>query len=132
MYFSVCLENVESLKNVIVIGQPEQGLKNCIAIGDLLENDGKSAPRKVETDWDKQTIFILFTSTTNGSRGIEHTHKSLVSCFFSPEGAANHWFDQFMGEGLGNSQSYQFSQICLSFYFDFRFFFQFVEIGSFT
>ena len=103
MYFSVCLENVESLKNVIVIGQPEQGLKNCIAIGDLLENDGKSAPRKVETDWDKQTIFILFTSTTNGSRGIEHTHKSLVSCFFSPEGAANHWFDQFMGEGLGNS-----------------------------
>ena len=103
----MCLENVESLKNVIVIGQPEQGLKNCIAIGDLLENDGKSAPRKVETDWDKQTIFILFTSTTNGSRGIEHTHKSLVSCFFSPEGAANHWFDQFMGEGLGNIQFYQ-------------------------
>ena len=31
---------------------------------------------------------------------LEHTHKSLVSSFFSPEGAANHWYDQIMGESV--------------------------------
>ena len=49
-----------------------------------LEDDGKSAPKKLDTDWDKQTIFLPFTSTSSGSKGIQHTHKSLVSCFYSP------------------------------------------------
>ena len=58
---------------------------------------GKAAPKKIDADWDKQTIFLPFTSTSSGSKGIEHTHKSLVSSFYSPEGAANHWFDQYTG-----------------------------------
>ena len=33
-------------------------------------------------------------------QGIEHTHKSLVSSFFSPDGAANHWFDQLTGDSI--------------------------------
>ena len=61
---------------------------------------GKAAPKKIDADWDKQTIFLPFTSTSSGSKGIEHTHKSLVSSFYSPEGAANHWFDQYTGEGV--------------------------------
>jgi len=100
------MEAIESLKNVIVIGKPEMEMKDCIAIGDLLEDDGKSAPKKSDADWEKQTIFLPFTSTsgsTDGSgssRGIEHTHKSLVSSFFSPDGAANHWFDQVTGDSV--------------------------------
>ena len=31
---------------------------------------------------------------------LEHTHKSLVSSFFSPDGAANHWFDQMTGDSI--------------------------------
>ena len=31
-----------------------------IAIGDLLEDDGKSAPKKSDADWEKQTIFLPF------------------------------------------------------------------------
>ena len=97
------LEAIDSLKNVIVIGKPEVEFKDCIAIGNLLEDDGKSAPKKSDADWEKQTIFLPFSSTSGNScssKGIEHTHKSLVSSFFSPDGAANHWFDQVTGESV--------------------------------
>jgi len=94
------MEQVESLVDIVVIGQPEEGVEHCKAIGDLLEDDGKAAPKKIDADWDKQTIFLPFTSTSSGSKGIEHTHKSLVSSFYSPEGAANHWFDQYTGDGV--------------------------------
>ena len=36
------MDVVESLKNIIVIGKPEVEVKSCVAIGDLLEDDGKS------------------------------------------------------------------------------------------
>ena len=32
--------------------------------------------------------------------GIMHTHKSLLSSFYSPDNAANHWIDQAIGESL--------------------------------
>ena len=51
-------------------------------------------------DWDKQTVFLPFSSTSTGSQGIEHTHKSLLSWFYSPDGAANHWFDQLAGDSV--------------------------------
>ena len=73
------LDSVQSLKTIIVIGQPELNVKQCIAVGDLLQDDGKSRPRKLDTDWEKETIFLPFSSTSSGSRGIQHTHKSLVS-----------------------------------------------------
>lgn len=87
------LESVESLKTVVVIGSaPDQDLvKHCMQVGDLLEDDGKSAPKRLDADWERQTIYLPFSSTSSGSKGIEHTHKSLISSFFSPDGAANHW-----------------------------------------
>ena len=64
------MEAVDSLKNVIVIGKPEMEVKDCIAIGDLLEDDGKSAPKtqKPDADWEKQTIFLPFSSTAGSSK----------------------------------------------------------------
>ena len=62
------LDNVETLTNVIVIGKPESEVKSCIAIGDLLEDDGKSAPKRLDTDWEKQTVYLPFTSTSSGSK----------------------------------------------------------------
>ena len=72
---------------------------------DLLQDDGKSAPKKIDLVCDKDVIYLPFTSTSGGSMGIMHTHKSLISCFFSPENTANHWIDQAIGENLacGNS-----------------------------
>ena len=35
------MERVESLVDIVVIGQPEEGVQHCKAIGDLLEDDGK-------------------------------------------------------------------------------------------
>ena len=35
------MEQVESLVDIVVIGQPEEGVQHCKAIGDLLEDDGK-------------------------------------------------------------------------------------------
>ena len=98
------LDTIEHLKTVIVIGKPEvPEVKSCIALGDLLEDDGKSAPPKLRFDADlmeKQTVYLPFTSTSSGCKGIQHTHKSLVASFFSPEGAANHWFDQLTGDSV--------------------------------
>ena len=50
--------------------------------------------------WDTDVVYIPFTSTsgTGGSIGMMHTNKSLVSSFYSPDGAANHWFDQAIGD----------------------------------
>ena len=97
------LDNIDSLKTIIVIGKPEVAeVKSCIALGDLLEDDGNATPPKLrlDTDWEKQTVYLPFTSTSSGGKGIEHTHKSLVSSFFSPDGAANHWFDQMTGDSI--------------------------------
>lgn len=96
------LDQVESLKTVLIIGKAEKESKDCcIALSTLLE-DGDAAiskpVKKVEIDWEKDTIYLPFTSTTSGSKGIQHTHKSLMSSFYSPEGAANHWFDQLTGD----------------------------------
>ena len=63
------MEAVESLKNVIVIGKPEMEIKDCVSIGDLLADDGKSAPKKLDVDWEKQTIFLPFTSTSGSTDG---------------------------------------------------------------
>jgi acyl-CoA synthetase (AMP-forming)/AMP-acid ligase II len=70
------------------------------AIADLLEDDGKSAPKRLDIDWERQTVYLPFTSTSSGSKGVEHTHRSLVASFFSPDGTANHWFDQLMGDSV--------------------------------
>jgi hypothetical protein len=43
---------------------------------------------------------MFFLISLASSRGIEHTHKSLISSLFSPDGAANHWFDQVTGESV--------------------------------
>ena len=67
---------------------------------DLLDDDGKSAPKKININWEKDVIYLPFTSTSGGSMGIMHTHKSLISSFFSPDNAANHWIDQAIGENL--------------------------------
>ena len=39
------MEQVESLVDIVVIGQPEEGVEHCKAIGDLLEDDGKEILR---------------------------------------------------------------------------------------
>jgi hypothetical protein len=63
-----------------------------------LEDDGKSPPPKVpeNMDWDKTTIYLPFTSSSSegGAKGICHTHKSLMSWFYSPDNTANHVLDQ--------------------------------------
>ena len=75
------MEAVESLKNVIVIGKPEVEMKDCIAIGDLLEDDGTSAPKKLDADWEKQTIFLPFTSTSGSTDG---SGRIFFNCRTSP------------------------------------------------
>ena len=67
---------------------------------DLLADDGKSQPKKVNLNWHLDVIYLPFTSTSGGSHGIMHTHKSLVSSFYSPDNTANHWLDQTMGENF--------------------------------
>ena len=62
------LDSIETLKNVIVIGKPESEVKSCIPIGDLLEDDGKNSPKRLDTDWEKQTVYLPFTSTSSGSK----------------------------------------------------------------
>ena len=67
------LDNIDSLKTIIVIGKPEvPEVKSCIALGDLLEDDGNATPPKLrlDTDWEKQTVYLPFTSTSSGSKGI--------------------------------------------------------------
>ena len=66
----------------------------------MLEDDGKTPPKKVDLVWDKDVIYLPFTSTSGGSMGIMHTHKSLLASFFSPDQAANHWIDQAIGENI--------------------------------
>jgi len=63
-----------------------------------LSDDGRQAPKKVNMAWDTDVIYLPFSSTSNGAKGIMHTNKSLMACFYSPEGAANHWLDQLLGE----------------------------------
>ena len=66
----------------------------------MLDDDGKSAPKKISLNWEKDVIYLPFTSTSGGSMGIMHTHKSLLSSFYSPDNAANHWIDQAIGESI--------------------------------
>ena len=75
-------------------------LFNNLFFSDLLADDGKTAPQKVALNWEKDVIYLPFTSTSGGSRGIMHTHRSLVASFYSPDNAANHWFDQVIGESV--------------------------------
>ena len=65
---------------------------------DLLEDDGKSPPRKPELDYEKDTIYLPFTSSSGsgGSKGIMHTNKSIMAWFFSPDNAVNHYMDQVL------------------------------------
>lgn len=63
-------------------------------------DDGKTPPKKLNLKWDQDVVYLPFTSTSGVSKGIMHTHKSLLSCFYSPEGAANHWFDQTLGDSV--------------------------------
>lgn len=70
-------------------------------LSDLLSDDGKATPNPVDLIWDKDPAYLPFTSATEGdSFGIVHTHRSLLSWIFSPEGAANHYLDQMMGDSL--------------------------------
>ena len=64
------LDNVDSVKNIIVIGKADPEVKEAISVCDLVEDDGKSAPRKPDIDWERTTVYLPFTSTTSGSRGI--------------------------------------------------------------
>ena len=47
---------------------------------------------------ENDVIYLPFSSTSSGAKGIMHTHKSLMASFYSPDGAANHWFDQLIGD----------------------------------
>ena len=77
------------------------GGKNFNTRNNLSEdNDSNFRPQKLDLDWEKETIFLPFSSTSSNSKGIQHTNKSLISCFYSPDGAANHWFDQLCGDNL--------------------------------
>jgi len=51
-------------------------VKSCIALRDLLEDDGNATPPKLrlDTDWEKQTVYLPFTSTSSGSKGIGNLH----------------------------------------------------------
>ncbi len=65
------MDNVDSVTNVIVIGKADTEIKECIGISDLLDDDGKSAPRgKPNIDWENTTVYLPFTSTSSGSKGI--------------------------------------------------------------
>ena len=83
------LDNIDTLKTIIVIGKPEVAeVKSCIALGDLLEDDGNATPPKLrlDTDWEKQTVYLPFTSTSSGSKGIGNLLCSIltvITSFFS-------------------------------------------------
>jgi hypothetical protein len=69
-----------------------------LLFSELLEDDGKHPPKRLQMSLDLDVIYLPFSSTSSGAKGIMHTHKSLLASFYSPEGAANHWFDQLIGE----------------------------------
>eukprot|EP00095_Tigriopus_kingsejongensis_P001553 maker-scaffold137_size321222-snap-gene-0.10 protein:Tk01553 transcript:maker-scaffold137_size321222-snap-gene-0.10-mRNA-1 annotation:"4-coumarate-- ligase-like" len=93
-------ENTELLKHVIVIGT-EGKAGGCIPMNDLIEDDGKTPPPRLNLSWDEDVAFLPFTSASSGcSAGIMHTHKSLMAWFFSPDGAANHYVDQMIGDSI--------------------------------
>eukprot|EP00094_Tigriopus_californicus_P002372 TCALIF_02290-PA protein Name:"Similar to 4cl2 Probable 4-coumarate--CoA ligase 2 (Dictyostelium discoideum)" AED:0.08 eAED:0.08 QI:10/0.81/0.83/0.91/0.90/0.83/12/272/929 len=90
----------ELIKHVIVIGS-EGKAQGCIPVNDLFEDDEKTPPPRLDLSLDNDTVYLPFTSASSGySAGIMHTHKSLMSWFYSPDGAANHYLDQMMGENI--------------------------------
>ncbi|XP_040580808.1 probable 4-coumarate--CoA ligase 1 isoform X2 [Lepeophtheirus salmonis] len=94
------LENTNMIEKLIIIGNECTAQDKVILMTDLLNDDGKKVPQKVIFDWAKDVIYMPFTSTSSGAKGILHTNKSLMSQFYSPDGAANHWFDQLIGDSI--------------------------------
>ena len=75
---------------------------NSFFSSDLLEDDGNSPPKKPDLVWDKDVIYLPFTSSSgeSGARGMMHTNKSLMAWFYSPDGAVNHFLDQMCGDSI--------------------------------
>ena len=71
------LENTDIIQHVVVVGKEGKG-RGCIPVQDLMEDDGKSQPKKplginLETD----AVYMPFSSSSNekGAMGVMHTHR---------------------------------------------------------
>jgi len=92
-------EKVESLKNILVIGQDETA-EGVVSISKLLEKKSSSRPSNSKFDWDKSPICLMYTTRNGQSRVVKHTNKSITAQVFSPKGTSNHWFDQILGDSI--------------------------------
>jgi len=90
-------QELESLKNILVIGQ-EEATDGAVSISKFLEKKCPSRPANSKFDWDKSPICLMYTTRNGHSRVVKHTNKSITAQVFSPKGTSNHWFDQIVGD----------------------------------
>ncbi len=63
--------------------------------------------------WDRDPVYLTWTSRGEEPLLVQHTSKSLLAQMFNPPGSSNHWFDQVASSHPGSSNHW-FDQVASS------------------
>jgi len=69
------VKDLECIQEVFVIGQAE----GCTSVYELLQDDGKDCPERLEIDVDSLAWLMYSSGTTGIPKGIVHTHRTMTA-----------------------------------------------------